>query len=755
MPTKDQRSTTALFLVFLLIFSTRVQAQSKTGDSVSSLNPLQIKKDFKINGTLSNPIWDKANSVLIKHEVQPDDQAPAPVQTKVKVLYSDENLYIGFICDDPNPDKIRAHVADRDESFRDDFVGIFLDPFDSNQHAYEFFINPLGVQMDGMRTGNNEDMNYDLLWKSEGAVNDSGYTAVMKIPFKSLHFPERDVQNWSIQFIRNYPRNNRYQLVWTNVQIDNSCLMCQNGDLVGLKNVESSNTVELLPYAMSYQNSSINDEDDPTSGLNNGPVRGRVGGSISYSPNSTTSLDAVVNPDFSQVETDAAQIDANQTFALYYSEKRPFFMKGADLFSTPEDLFYSRMINHPLAAGKITQNSSKYSIAFLTAYDRNAAFVIPGELGSSLIKSDVHAYNNILRVKYNIGSESHVGGLITTRNQGDAFNYVGSIDWNLNLADHYYFNGQAGYSDTRELQDTTLFNDSRRFGHSSYDAAFNGEQYRGSLISAEFERQAKYYSFSAEYKSFSPTFQTQSGFINQTNMRQFQGSQNISWYPNKDWFSNGSLNINGSWRYDFAGQFMERYIYAGLYNQFGAQTSLSIAYLPLNDERYRGRFFTQMYQTMLNIDSNPMNALSFGGSLQIGRSIYRTENPTLGHGYNASAYANIKPTPRLHLSLNYSYSTLSSLDDSQKYYSGDIIRLNSRYNFSRKLFLRFITQYNSFNKQFQVYPLLYYKLNPFSKFYIGMTDNLQKYDQPGPAGVDGIRQTHREFFVKFQYLIRS
>jgi len=750
-----QYYTTVIVLLFLFTFSVHVNAQSKGEHSNHALKPLQIKNDIEITGTLSNQVWDKAPSIAINNEVQPDDNAPAPVHTTVKVLYSEDNLYIGFICDDPNPDKIRAHVADRDESFHDDFVGIFLDPFDSNQHAYEFFINPLGVQMDGMRSHNNEDMSYDVLWRSEGSINDSGYTAVMKIPFKSLHFPKQKIQDWSIQFIRNYPRSKRYQLVWTNVQIDNSCLMCQNGDLVGMRNVENSNTVELLPYAMSYQNSSIRNTDNPSSGLNNDPISGRIGGSISYSPTSTTSLDAVFNPDFSQIETDAAQIDANQTFALYYSEKRPFFMKGSDLFNTPEDLFYSRMINHPLTAGKVTQNSSKYSIAFLTAYDRNAAFVIPGELGSSLIKSDVHAYNNILRGKYNIGSESHIGGLITTRNQGDAFNYVGSIDWNLHLADHYYFNGQLGYSDTQELQDTTLFNDSRSFGHSSYNAAFNGEQYRGSLISAQFERQAKYYSFSAEYKSFSPTFQTQSGFINRTDRRQIRVGQNISYYLNKNWLSNGRVSITGNWRYDFAGQFMERFIYASWYNKFGAQTNFSITYLPLNDEQYRGRFFTRMYQIMLDLNSNPTNILSFGSHLEFGRHIYRADNPSLGHGYSLSAYTNIKPTSRLNLSFNYNFSTLSSLDNSQNYYSGDIIRLNSKYNFSRKLFLRLITQYNSFNEHFQVYPLLYYKLNPFSKFYIGMTDNLRNYNQSGPGGVDGFRQTHREFFVKFQYLIRS
>ncbi len=740
--------------IFLFVLSPHAYAQSNQENPENTLRPLRIHQELEITGTLSDPAWNRAASVSIDHQVQPNDDAKAPVHTTVKVLYSRAYLYVGFICEDPNPEKIRAHVTDRDESSWDDFVGIFIDPFNSNQHAYEFFANPLGVQMDAMRTGNNEDMSYDLLWQSEGAITDSGYTAVLKIPFKSLNFPRKKIQDWSIQFLRNYPRNNRYQLAWTDVSIDNSCLLCQNGKLVDLENIETGNTVELLPYAMGYQHSTINDSDDPSSGLDHGPLNGRFGGSISYSPNSTLSLDAVVNPDFSQVETDAAQISANETFALYYPEKRPFFMKGSELFETPEDLYYSRMINHPWAAGKVTQNSDDYSIAYLTAYDRSAAFIVPGKLGSSQIRSDVNSYNNILRGKYNVGSESHIGGLITTRNQESAYNYVGSIDWNLKLADHYYFDGQAGLADTRELQDTTLFNNPRQLGDGPYDAAFNGETYTGRLVTGQFRRSAKYYNFSVEYQSLSPTFQSQTGFINQTDLREFSGSQSFSYYPDKEWLSNGSVSLSGTWRYDHGGQFMERYIHAGWYNQFGAQTSLSIGFLPLNDERYGDRFFTKMNRVTMSLNSSPLNELSFGANLEMGRNIYRTDDPVLGYLYRASADATVKPSPRLNLSLSYSHSTLESLDDDTNYYSGNIYRLTGKYNFSRKLFLRLISQYNSFNERLQVYPLLYYKHNPFTKFYIGMTDNLQKYNQPGPAGVNGFRQTQREFFVKFQYLIR-
>ncbi|NIT55942.1 MAG: hypothetical protein GWN00_06800 [Aliifodinibius sp.] len=741
-------------VMFLTVAFSVSKAQQVT-DTLEQISPHAIEQDFDISADLSHPAWKQAESVYIKHQVQPNDESKAWINTEVKVLYSDQNLYFAFICEDPNPKSIRANISDRDDSFRDDYVGIFLDPFNNNQQAYELFINPLGIQMDGMRTGNNEDMNFDMLWYSDGEITDSGYRGVMKIPFKSLNFPKRNIHDWSIQFIRNYPRNSRYQFVWSEVDLDNSCLICQNGELTGMKDIENTNTVELLPYGMSYQSSTLNDASSPNSGLDHGPIEGRIGGSIMYEPTSTTSLNAVVNPDFSQVETDAAQISANETFALYYSEKRPFFKKGSDLFSTSEDLFYSRTINRPLAAGKVTHQSQDYSIALLTAYDREAPIIIPGRYGSSLVQSDVGAYNNVVRGKYNFGSESHVGGLVTTRNQQEGHNYVGSIDWNILLTDNYYFSGQAAYANTKELDDPELFDDPRPLGESSYDAAFNGEQFGGTLFTSEFSRQAKYYDFSFGYTSYSPTFHTQSGFINQVDQRRFEGSQSLSYYPGWNWLSDGSVSISGTWRYDFSGQFQERYIFTRWSNNFGGQTNLSISFLPINDERFRGRLFTQMNRLMINVSTNPLNALSLSTHVDFGKYVNRQENPTLGEGYNISADATVKPTSRLEMSLSYNYSELSAANGEEEYFSGDIYRLNGNYNFSKNLFARVITQYNSFNEQLQVYPLLYYKANPFTKFYIGMTDYLNYFDQPGPNGFRGFKETNRQFFVKFQYLIRS
>ncbi|MDZ7658956.1 carbohydrate binding family 9 domain-containing protein [Fodinibius sp.] len=743
----------ATIIFFTVVFN--ISKAQQVTDTLEQISPYAIEEDFDISADLSHPAWQQAESAYIKHQIQPNDDVRAFVETEVKMLYSKKNIYVGFISSDPSPEDIRANISDRDNSFGDDFVGVFLDPFNNNQQAYELFVNPLGIQMDGMRTGNSEDMNFDMLWYSDGKITDKGYQVTLKIPFKSLNFPDRDIHKWSIQFIRNYPRNSRYMFTWTNVRLDNSCMLCQNGRLVGLKDIENTNTVELLPYGMSYQSSTINNAGNPNSGLDHGRINGRIGGSVMYEPTSTTSLNAVINPDFSQVETDQAQISANETFALYYSEKRPFFMKGSDLFNTRENLFYSRMINRPLAAGKVTHQAEDFSIAFLTAYDREAPFIIPGRYGSSLVQSDVEAYNNVVRGTYNFGSESYIGGLVTTRNQQDGHNYVGSIDWNILLTDNYYFSGQAAYANTKELDEPELFDEPRILGQSSYDAAFNGEQFGGTLLTTRFSRQAKYYDFSFGYTSYSPTFQTQNGFINQVDQRKFDASQSLSYYPEWEWLSRGNISINTGWRYDFGGQFQERYIFTRWSNNFGGQTNLSLSFLPLNDERFRGRLFTQMNRLMIDVSTNPLNELSLSGHVDFGKYINRQENPTLGEGYNFSVDATVKPTSRLEMSLSYNYSKLSAANGEEKYFSGDIYRLKGNYNFSKKFFARLITQYNSFNEQLQIYPLVYYKANPFTKFYIGMTDYLNHFDQAGPNRYTGFKETDRQFFVKFQYLIRS
>jgi hypothetical protein len=760
-------------ILLLMVLPVSVIQLRHGGVDSTRIKAVNINRNITITGRLSDPLWSKAQKVELTNKVKPNDTGKALQKTYAEVLCNKSSLYIGFICLDTQPSRIRAHITDRDKITSDDYVGIMIDPYDNNQTAFGFFVNPDGIQMDlrgngvpsnrggggprrpgggpgGGNNGHYEDPNYNALWYSKAAVNDTGYTAVIEIPFKSLSFPNKKIQNWSIQFVRNYPRNNDYEFTWSHINLNESCQLCQNGYLTDIRNISNKNTIEFLPYILGNQTSALNNTDDPSSGTNNSPVDLRVGGSVSYSPTSSLSLNAVFNPDFSQVATDATQISVNNNFAINYPEKRPFFLKGQSLFHTNMRLFYSRVITDPLMAGKATEKSGNFSLAYLTAYDRNIGFIIPGLQQNDIVNSNLQSYDNIFRPRYNFGSSSHIGGLLTTRNVGNSHNYITSLDWNVEVMNHYYFNGQYAYSNTKELNDTSLTSGigNRHFGNTQYDAAFNGQSYNGNGLQLQFQRRAKYYTFSVNYHGFSPTFQAQNGFITHINQRQFRAQQQISYYPSNAFLDHGNVGMQGRVQYDYSGLVMMKNFGIMVMNQFTHQTNLFFGYDIVKDQRYNDTMFKNLHQLHIGMHSDLTNYFSFGGHMTLGRFIYY-EDATLGKGYNFSGGIRFKPTPRLNLHLTFNYSKLSSVKADTEFYSGDITRLVGNYNFTKRLFIRMISQYDSFNNEIQLYPLIYYKVNPFTVFYAGMTDYMDKFDPPYDY-----KRTTREFFVKFQYLIR-
>lgn len=741
--------TVQIFLLLLLI-PLAANATVNAPDT-SRIEAVKINKELSLSGRLDDSVWSNAHRILLGYEMQPNDNQKALQKTYAMVLYNQTTMYIGFICVDKSPKQIRAHISDRDNISNDDYVGVMIDPYEDNQIAYQFYVNPDGIQMDRTGNGHHRDKSYDALWYSRAAVNDTGYTAVIALPFKSLRFPDKKIQSWSVQFVRNYPRNNDYKFSWTKVDMNESCELCQSGELAGLKKVTSHNTVELLPYVIGTQSASVSNSDDPTSKLVESPVHVRAGGSISYAPNSSLSVNAVINPDFSQVETDATQISANNTFAISYPEKRPFFMKGSSMFHTYLDVFHSRVINDPLLAGKMVEKSGNFSLAYLTAYDRNSGFILPGLEGNDVVNTTLASYSNIIRPRLNFGEDSHIGGIITSRNIGESHNYVSALDWNIELFNHYYFNGQVALSGTKELNDTTLTKDIsyRQYGNSNEDILFNGQKYGGNALRLEFQRRAKYYTFGFRYKGFSPTFQAQNGFITQTNIRQFRIEQQISYYPSGGILDHGNIHMQGRMNYDYSGFLMRRFLSVDSYNQLTHQTGLFLSYDFINDKRFGGKMFYNLHHMHIGMHSNPVDMIAFGGHVDFGRYIDYDE-ATTGRGITLSGGIMIKPTSRLNLHLNFDYSELHSLKTGERFYSGEITRLQGSYNFTRQLFVRMIYQYDTFSKQLQIYPLVYYKVNPFTIFYAGMTDYAQNYGQPY-----GTRPIDRQFFVKFQYLIRE
>lgn len=709
---------------------------------------VRIDRKIDLTGKLSDPLWKLATPVQLNFEIQPGENTPAREKTFVYVLYNSDYIYFGFDCLDSNAKLIRTHITDRDKMTDDDFVGVILDTYGNRQSGYELMVNPSSIQFDAMRMGNNEDASFDAVWYSAGNVNDSGYTVEMAIPFKSLRFPATTEQHWLALFVRNMPRESRYQITWTPIDRNNPCILCQTGAIDGIKEIEASNNVEVLPYAMGVQSGSMNDTGDPQSSFTNGPITGRIGVGVRYAPSSSFAVAGVFNPDFSQIESDATQISVNNTFAIFYPEKRPFFLEGADLFSTMASVYYSRMINNPLASAKLTEKSGSFSLAYLVAEDRESPFIIPGEEESDFQATSLKSLSNVVRAKYALGSESFVGGLVTTRNFTNAHNYVGAVDWNFLFGGNFYFVGQAALSHTKEINDPSLFSSSRFFGSTSHTATFDGESYVGAGFGADIKRNARDYSFDLSISSVSPTFQAQDGFITSTNFHKVNFWHGYTIYPNNSVIENASLQTNSGMQFNYDGSRKGMWGSIQAQAQLKGQTYLYVAYYPVQDELFHSVSFKNLYRTEFSASTNPMSLLAINLWGSFGRFIYRTDTPESGRGYNLWGEIVLKPTDKFSLDLTCAYSRLWSFyNEANLFFDGYITRAAVVYQFSPQLLVRLISQYDKFAKQIQLDPLISYKLNPFTVFYAGSNHNFTYFGEGY-----GVERTVQQFFVKIQYL---
>jgi hypothetical protein len=710
----------------------------------------RIQSSIEIDGDLDDSGWVHAAKATHFTETWPGDQIKPPVETEALITYDDNYLYIAFKCYD-DPQAVRASLRDRDEFFSDDYVGIILDTYGDAAWAYEIFVNPLGIQGDLRWTPDNEDESFDIIFKSGGKITEEGWQAELAIPFSSLRFPNKPVQTWKATFWRNRPRESRQRSTWATIDRDNPCFPCQFGTITNIKDVKAGSALELLPSIVGFQSGALNDLDDPNSGFKNHDPDGEASLGIRYAFTPSVGAELTFNPDFSQVESDAEQIDVNTTFALFYPERRPFFQEGSDLYNTWFDAVYTRSINNPLAATKLTGRLNRTSIGFISALDENTPIILPFEENSEVLSTDKRSVSNILRVKRTFGKDSYVGGMITDRRlEDDGSGSIFSADGILRLHQNYHIELQALVSQTREPQDTSLTSDidSVLFDNNKHSAKFDGESFSGNALYASLERNSKFWDFDLDYWQASPTFRADNGFVTQNNYRKTSIWTGFGFFPNTKTFDEiyPSVNFSKIWNYD--GIHKDIWIRPELYLGFKGQTEVSIAYLA-SAERFHNILFSGIRRWELYTESNFNEFIRGGFYTSYGTSIARGEDPpVLGkNGLYLEVWGTFKPTTRFVISPSLLYSYLEHPDTDEILFSGYILRSRINYQFTRELFLRLIVQYNNFEDDISIEPLLTYKLNPFSIFYIGSTVGYQEFG-------DDFARTSRQFFLKFQYLFR-
>jgi hypothetical protein len=738
---------------FLLLYSVTANFVSAESSFTPNIQPNltvpRIAAPIKIDGKLDDPGWGNAAIAANFSETNPGDMIKPPVRTDVLVAYDDANFYLGFIAYD-DPKQLRISMRQRDEAWKDDIVGIMLDTYGDGAWAYEIFCNPIGIQGDMRWSNNNEDMGLDLIFRSAGMVTDSGYQVEMAIPFKSLRFPNKQVQVWRATFWRNHPRTVRGQYTWAANPRDAACFPCEFGTLTGIENVKPGRDIALLPSITGYQTAAIRDDSDPHSGLKYDPIDGRLSLGARYSISSSSTVEAAWKPDFSQVESDVAQIDVNSTFAIYYEESRPFFQEGYELFSTPFNAVYTRSINDPLVAAKFVGRMPRTSIAYLGGRDLHSPIVLPFEERGEVLMTG-KSTSNIVRAKHTFGDDSFIGGLLTNRIlDGSGSGSLGGIDGRLRLTKRYNIQYQVLLSHIMEPKDSALTADlgTTTFDGGRYTAAFDGETYWGQAYFAGLFRDAKFWNFNVQYYDKNPTFRADNGFVVGNDYRSIEWWNSINFYPGRDWLNLVSFNTDLSSIYNYHGTRKDSWIMPMAVVQTLGQTRLELGYL-WDSERFKDIVFDNMRRATIELSSNfsdPVN-IEFNGGF--GRFIARNlDVPVLGRGYNFTFSATLKPWPRLIIRPAYTYSTLDYPDGGPNIFKGYILRTRFNYQFTRELMTRVVVQYDDFERDFRLEPLLSYKLNAFTIFYIGSSHGYEKYD-----GIDGMTSISRQYFMKFQYLI--
>jgi hypothetical protein len=371
--------------VFLLCGSTLTRAQT---DKTAPIKVPHFDQPPIIDGKLNDEVWKQAVKLKDFYQTSPGDNIAPSQPTDVFLGYDAKALYVAFHCYD-DPSKVRANIAKRDNIFNDDYVGMLLDTFNDHRKAYELDFNPLGVQQDGIWQDPifNEDFNPDFVMESKGSLTADGYVVEIAVPFKSLRYEAGKNKLWGVHFYRRIKRINNEFDSWMPIDRGQSGWMSQAGHITGLEDIATVRTLELIPSLTVSETGKRNGTLTPAQ-INSGfldqgrfvnaPVKMDLGLTGKYRLNPNVTLDFAVNPDFAQVEADELVVTANQRFPIFFPEKRPFFLEGTDIFSTPVTAVNTRSIVDPDVAVKFSGKRGRNSFGILAASDNG-----PGNLSES------------------------------------------------------------------------------------------------------------------------------------------------------------------------------------------------------------------------------------------------------------------------------------------------------------------------------------------------------------------------------------
>ncbi len=487
-----------------------------------------------IDGDLSEPAWDDALALELAYEVTPGENVDPPVRTEVLLLHDETNVYFAFRAFDPDPAAIRAHLAARDDLGADDWVGVVLDTFNDERRCFDLLVNPLGVQADQIEVTGGSSQEWDAVWHAAARITTWGYAVEIGVPFSSLRFQRADgPQVWGFDAVRSYPRSVRHHIGVFPRDRSNNCYLCQAVKIRGFAGVVPGRNLEIVPTLTSVE--SARRSELPGGSMEGDGAEAEAGVTARWGVTPNVTLSGTLNPDFSQVEADALQLDVNEPFALFFPEKRPFFMEGSDIFATELDVVYTRAVRDPSWGAKLSGKAGSDTLGVFVARDEITNLLLPGSQSSDATTLDGGSTASVLRYKRDVGSRFTLGALATDREGEGYFNRLGGVDADLRFSDTDRLRGQVLLSDTRYPAEV----------REGFGLADELRDWAGQVV---YSHTARAFGAWAAYRDIGPGFRADLGFLPQVDTRHSEIGASYTFYPgDAEWFS--EIEVEGQLRH--------------------------------------------------------------------------------------------------------------------------------------------------------------------------------------------------------------
>jgi hypothetical protein len=637
--------------------------------------PLKTAAPPVVDGRLDDPVWRDAPSVELAKTFIPDFGREASERTVAYMAYDAENLYFAFKCYDREPEKIKAALANRDSIRADDFICINLDSFNDGQSLYAFYVNPLGIQTDSRFASGNEDFSVDFVWDSAGRLDAAGYSVELAVPFKSIRYAGKRRVEMSIFFERRISRRSEHSSYPALDPARGYAFLTQMMPLE-LEDIKQYTLLEILP-AYTYRDGAERVEGAlvGAEGIHDGHLTGKLG------LTSQLILDATYNPDFSQVEADAGQVDVNLRYDLFYPEKRPFFLEGSEMFQMAggpgidplEDVVYTRTIIDPRLGFKLSGKvGKKDTIASIFALDESPSSDPLYEPGT-----DRYAGFGILRYKRSVGRDGYLGAFSTGRTYAGGFNEVAGADGQIRLtkASQLSFHGFGSWT--------------RREADGTADPGF--------ALGAEYLYDTRDLGINVTYYDISERFETDTGYLIRQGVAGLDASVSPRFYPKSRFFRKITPILSGAAIKDLP---------SGL---FETTDILSVAVLlPGNTTvQMLGRYSTEIYLAerfdtsglQAQVASQVTKAFSVRAVYAWANAIRYVAEPYQGTGNRVTGSLSYKPSERFDLTGSLTYADFTPRSTGEQEYDYAIWRGRLSYQPNKYLTFRGIVEYNTYYRQ--------------------------------------------------------